>query len=375
MVEIRFKNTRKDFYENVNGLPLRVGDIVAVESNPGHDIGIVSLVGELVKNQMEKQGVKINSEFKKVYRKAKQVDIQKWKEAIGLELPTMLRTREMIRQLGLTMKLGDVEFQGDRTKAIFYYIADERVDFRQLIRIMADEFRIRVEMKQIGARQEAGRLGGIGPCGRELCCTTWLANFKTTTTNAARTQELSPNPQKLAGQCGKLKCCINYELEVYENEKKKFPPAYHDLETKEGMARHIKNDILKHLMYYEIKGEHTAILKAVPVHRVKEIMQLNRKGIIPDTLLDEKDMLETKKEVDYASNLNDQSLTRFELKPNKRPRKKSRKNYEKNPNNQKTENNQPDDSKPQKWNKKNNNNYKRRNDNPNNKNKQNQSND
>ncbi len=324
IVEVRFKNTRKGYYENVNALPLRVGDIIAVESSPGHDIGIVSLTGELVKNQLKKNGLTPESEFKKVYRKAKQTDIQKWKTAVELELPTMLRTREMIRKLGLDMKLGDVEFQGDKTKAIFYYIADERVDFRQLIKIMAEEFRIRVEMKQIGARQEAGRLGGIGPCGRELCCTTWLANFKSTTTHAARSQELSPNPQKLAGQCGKLKCCINYELQTYLHERKKFPAQNPELQTKEGNAKHVKNDILKHIMYYELRGEHTSVMTPVPIERVKEIMSLNRKGEIPEKLLREEDVEAIKKKVDYASDLNEDSLSRFEGKSTKNAKKKSR---------------------------------------------------
>jgi len=334
IVEVRFKNTRKGFYENVNGLPLRIGDIVAVESSPGHDIGIVSLTGELVKNQLSKNGESLKGEFKKVYRKAKQSDIQKWKTAVELELSTMLRTREMIRNLGLDMKLGDVEFQGDKTKAIFYYIADERVDFRQLIKIMAEEFRIRVEMKQIGARQEAGRLGGIGPCGRELCCTTWLANFRSTTTHAARAQELSPNPQKLAGQCGKLKCCINYELPTYVHERKKFPAQNADLETKQGKARHIKNDILKHIMYYELRGENTSVMTAVPIERVKEIMSMNNKGEIPEKLLRDEDLAIINKKDDYASDLNEDSLNRFEGQNKKKRKSRNKKRRNKNPHNQ-----------------------------------------
>jgi cell fate regulator YaaT (PSP1 superfamily) len=340
IVEVRFKNTRKGFYENVNGLPLRVGDIVAVESSPGHDIGIVSLTGELVKNQLSKNGESLKGEFKKVYRKAKQSDIQKWKTAVELELSTMLRTREMIRNLGLDMKLGDVEFQGDKTKAIFYYIADERVDFRQLIKIMAEEFRIRVEMKQIGARQEAGRLGGIGPCGRELCCTTWLANFRSTTTHAARAQELSPNPQKLAGQCGKLKCCINYELPTYVHERKKFPAQNADLETKQGKARHVKNDILKHIMYYELRGEHTSIMTAVPIERVKEIMSLNNKGEIPEKLLRDEDLAIINKKDDYASDLNEDSLNRFEGQNKKKRKSRNKKRRNKNPKHQGKQNNE-----------------------------------
>lgn len=333
IVEVRFKNTRKLFFENVNNLPLRIGDIVAVEASPGHDIGIVSLNGELVKNQLKRQGIKLDSEFKKVYRKAKLVDIQKWKQSVELEIPTMLRAREMIKYLHLVMKLGDVEFQGDRTKAIFYYIADERVDFRELIKMMAEEFKIRIEMKQIGARQEAGRLGGIGPCGRELCCTTWLANFKSSTTHAARTQELSPNPQKLAGQCGKLKCCINYELATYQYERKNFPDSIVDLITKQGTARHIKNDILKQIMYYGIMGDNANIMVAVPVDRVKEIMLLNKNGKIPETLIDQNTVVIPEKVIDYTNNLNQDSLSRFENKPKKKKNNKN-KRKRKNPKNQ-----------------------------------------
>lgn len=225
-VEVRFKNTRKDYYENVNNLKLEVGDLVAVEGSPGHDIGIVSLMGELVQTQMKKYKVTLNNgEYRKIYRKAKPNDIEKWKEAISREHQTMIRSRQISADLKLDMKIGDVEFQGDGTKAIFYYIADERVDFRQLIKVLAETFHIRIEMKQIGARQEAGRIGGIGPCGREICCSTWLNNFVSVATTAARCQEISLNPQKLAGQCGKLKCCLNYELACYIDAQKDFPPA------------------------------------------------------------------------------------------------------------------------------------------------------
>jgi cell fate regulator YaaT (PSP1 superfamily) len=322
IVEVRFKNTRKEYFENINGLSLHIGDVIAVESSPGHDIGIVSLTGDLVKLQLEKNKISLNGEFKKVYRKAKSTDIQKWKEAIEKELPVMLRTREMIRNLGLDMKLGDVEFQGDKTKAIFYYIANERVDFRELIKIMADEFKIRVEMKQIGARQEAGRLGGIGPCGRELCCTTWLANFRSATTTAARTQELSPNPQKLAGQCGKLKCCINYELPLYVHERKKFPSSEIEIKVKQGQVRHIKNDILKHIMYYEIRQEHSSVLSAVPIERVKEIIQLNKQGVIPETLLETDSATVEKKNTGYSNDFNQESLDRFPKNDNSKKKKK-----------------------------------------------------
>ena len=211
VVEVRFKNTRKEFFVNVNGLRLKKGDIVAVEASPGHDIGVVSLIGEIVKIQLRKHHISPDKqEFKKIYRKAKSADLEKWYEATSLEVSTMLETRKVAADLKLEMKIGDVEYQGDRTKAIFYYIADERVDFRELIKILAEKFKIRIEMRQIGARQEAGRIGGIGSCGRELCCSTWMTNFVSVTTNSARYQEISLNPQKLAGQCGKLKCCLNY---------------------------------------------------------------------------------------------------------------------------------------------------------------------
>lgn len=322
IVEIRLKNTRKLYFRNTNGLNLRQGDIVAVEGSPGHDIGVVSLTGELVKNQLKKNKLSPEDEFKIVYRKAKQADIIKWKEAVEKEIPTMLRTREMIKELGLDMKLGDVEFQGDKTKAIFYYIAEERVDFRKLIKIMADEFRIRVEMKQIGARQEAGRLGGIGPCGRELCCTTWLSNFVSATTHSARQQELSPNPQKLAGLCSKLKCCINYELPVYLDARKHFPATGVQLKTKKGTAHHVKNDIYKGLMYFEMKLEDNFITTPIPVERVKDILSLNKKGEMVESLEEYKHTQIVSDNIDYTNNLNQESLSRFE---NKKTQKKKRK--------------------------------------------------
>src|SRR5690554_2107677 len=239
IVEVRFKNTRKDFYRNVNNLKLKAGDLVAVEASPGHDIGIVSLTGELVTEQMKKYKVTtVNGELRKIYRHARPLDIDKWKEAISLEYETMIRSRQITADLKLNMKIGDVEYQGDRTKAIFYYIADERVDFRELIKVLAERFKVRIEMRQIGARQEAGRIGGIGPCGRELCCSTWMTNFKSVTTNAARYQEISLNPQKLAGQCGKLKCCLNYELDAYLDAQKDFPNTAIPLETEDGTWYH-----------------------------------------------------------------------------------------------------------------------------------------
>ena len=246
IVEIRFKNTRKGFYRNVNQLRLNRGDIVAVEASPGHDIGVVALTGNLVLKQLHKYGIRPDSEdIRKVYRKAKDADLDKWKEAIKKEHETMIRSRTFADRLKLNMKIGDVEFQGDKTKAIFYYIADERVDFRQLIKDLAEAFRVRIEMKQIGARQEAGRIGGIGSCGRELCCATWITNFVSVTTAAARYQEVSLNPQKLAGQCGKLKCCLNYEVTSYVDAQKDFPDRNIILKTKQGEAYFQKTDIYR----------------------------------------------------------------------------------------------------------------------------------
>ncbi|MGQ0827750.1 MAG: PSP1 domain-containing protein, partial [Bacteroidota bacterium] len=250
-VEIRFKNSRKDFYRNVNNLQLHVGDVVAVEASGGHDIGVISVSGELVRLQMKKRNVDpASEEIKKVYRKAKSTDIDKWKEAQSLEQATMYRARTFAVKLNLQMKISDVEYQGDRTKAIFYYTADERVDFRELIKVLADEFKVRIEMKQIGARQEASRLGGIGSCGRELCCSTWLTDFRSVSTSAARYQQLSLNPLKLAGQCGKLKCCLNYELDSYMDALKDFPEVNNvKLETDRGRAFHQKTDIFRRTMF------------------------------------------------------------------------------------------------------------------------------
>ncbi|PLX10030.1 MAG: hypothetical protein C0594_05465, partial [Marinilabiliales bacterium] len=243
LVEVRFKNTRKTIFKNVNLLPMKVGDIVAVEASPGHDIGIVSLAGPLVLKQAKKLNINPEkTELKKIYRKAKDTDVEKWKEAMALEHETMIIARKIADDLKLSMKIGDVEYQGDRTKAIFYYIADERVDFRELIKKLAEQFKVRVEMRQIGARQEAGRIGGIGSCGREICCSTWITNFVSVTTNSARHQEIALNPQKLAGQCGKLKCCLNYELDCYLDAQEGLPNKNIPLEIIEGIAYHQKTD-------------------------------------------------------------------------------------------------------------------------------------
>jgi cell fate regulator YaaT (PSP1 superfamily) len=288
LAEVRFKNTRKGFYRNINGLRIKKGDFVAVEASPGHDIGIISLTGELVLRQMRKYGILPDSEdLKKIYRKAKPADIDKWKETIALEHDTMIKSRKIAEKLNLAMKIGDVEYQGDKTKAIFYYIADERVDFRELIKVLADEFKIRIEMKQIGARQEAGRIGGIGSCGRELCCASWLSNFVSVTTSAARLQEVSLNPQKLAGQCGKLKCCLNYEVQCYIDAQRGFPSKDIILETEKGPAYHYKTDIYRRIMWYGSEKEEETItrLMPVPVERVIEIIELNKNNQkVPDLI-------------------------------------------------------------------------------------------
>jgi len=290
IVEVRFKNTRKGFYRNVNGLRLEVGDIVAVEASPGHDIGRISMTGPLTNLQMKKLRTHHSAEdLKKVYRKAKTADIIKWEEARSLENSTMLRSRKIAEDLKLDMKIGDVEYQGDKTKAIFYYIADERVDFRQLIKVLADEFKVRIEMRQIGARQEAGRIGGIGACGRELCCSTHITNFISVTTTHAKYQELSLNPQKLAGQCGKLKCCLNFELDCYVDAQKSFPPRDIPLELSHSKAYFQKMEVHKGIYWYVTDPDAPTSLTPVPVDRVKEIQAMNRKGQKPDKLVKDKD--------------------------------------------------------------------------------------
>ena len=324
VVEIRFKNTRKGYYRNVNDLRLKRGDIVAVEASPGHDIGVVTLTGNIVLIQLKKYGIPEDSEdIRKVYRKAKQVDIEKWKEAIALEHDTMIKSRTFAERLNLDMKIGDVEYQGDKTKAIFYYIADERVDFRQLIKDLAEAFRIRIEMKQIGARQEAGRIGGIGSCGRELCCSTWITNFVSVTTAAARYQEVSLNPQKLAGQCGKLKCCLNYEISSYFDAQKDFPDRSVILNTGEGEAFHQKTDIYRRIYWYSFDRQIALNLTPVPVERVGYIIEENKKGKIPEKLIEFEENTPVA-EKEYSDVIGQDSLTRFEGKKNKKKRKKKR---------------------------------------------------
>jgi cell fate regulator YaaT (PSP1 superfamily) len=313
IIEVQFKNTRKSFYKNLNRLNLSKGDVIAVEASPGHDIGTVTLTGWLVKLQMKKVGIDPNStELKKIYRKAKPADIEKWLEAISLEHNTMIRTRQIVSDLGLNMKIGDVEYQGDKTKAVFYYIADERVDFRELIKILADEFQIRIEMRQIGARQEAGRIGGIGSCGRELCCASWINNFVSVTTNSARIQEVSLNPQKLAGQCGKLKCCLNYEVDCYIDARKDFPKTTIPLETKDASYYHLKTDIFNRIMWYSTDPNSGVNLIAVPVDRVKEIIEINREGQKPLKLVEAAFAITDDKELSYSNVIQEESVTRFD---------------------------------------------------------------
>lgn len=317
-VEVRFKNSRKEFYRNTNPFSLKVGDVIAVEASPGHDIGIVSLAGELVRAQMKKKNVKPDSsEIKKVYRIAKQTDIDKWKEAQDLEQETMMQARTMARFLKLQMKISDVEYQGDKSKAIFYYTAEGRVDFRQLIKDFAGAFKVRIEMKQITLRIEASRVGGIGDCGRELCCSTWLTDFRAVNTTAARYQQLSINPIKLAGQCGKLKCCLNYELDSYLDAIKDFPNPEIKLETLNGWAFHVKTDIFKRKMWYIYENERGVFIE-LPVDRVKEVIALNKAGKKPDELRSAQVISAPKiKEPDYQNVVGQDSISRFDRGKNK----------------------------------------------------------
>lgn len=285
-VEIRFKNSRKEFFRINTDYDIQEGDIVAVESTPGHDIGIVTLAGEACRIQMKKKNVNpANENIRKVYRKARATDIEKWISSVEIEDKTMFRSRQAADELELEMKISDVEYQGDGTKAIFYYTADERIDFRQLIKTLAELFRVRIEMRQIGVRQEASRLGGIGSCGRELCCSTWLTKFQSVTTQAARAQQLALNPQKLAGQCSKLKCCLNYEYDVYVDALKEYPDLKIPLKTKKGNCYHQKTEVFKKLMWYSYEGDEMNMMP-VPLDKVKEIMKMNSKGKLPEKLED-----------------------------------------------------------------------------------------
>lgn len=309
LVEVQFKNTRKGYYKNSNRIPLEKGDIVAVEATPGHDIGVVTLTGRLVPLQMRKANIKSEADIKRIYRKAKQVDMDKYNEAKAREHITMIRSRQIAQSLNLNMKIGDVEYQGDGNKAIFYYIADERVDFRQLIKVLADAFHVRIEMKQIGARQEAGRIGGIGPCGRELCCATWMTSFVSVSTSAARFQDISLNPQKLAGQCAKLKCCLNYEVDCYVEAQKRLPSKEITLETQDGTFYFFKADILSNQITYSSDKSVPANLVTISSRRAFEVINMNKRGIKPEKLNDESLHAEPARPIDL---LEQESLTRFD---------------------------------------------------------------
>ncbi len=322
--EVRFKNTRRSYYQNVNNLDLKRGDIVAVEAQPGHDIGIVSLTGDMVAKQMRRVGFNPhNGEFKKIYRKARPYDIEKWQEAIALEHETMIASRQIAADMGLNMKIGDVEYQGDGVKAIFYYIADERVDFRELIKVFAERFRIRIEMKQIGARQEAGRIGGIGACGRELCCASWMSSFSSVTTNAARMQEISLNPQKLAGQCSKLKCCLMHEYDVYADARRTIPRLRDALQTLDGEYYLVKIDPLAQTMTFSTSKGAMVNLTTLPISRVKEIMAINRAGEKAETLLGDSEN-ENGKIAEPTYRHEEDSITRFDSKSKRNKRNKRR---------------------------------------------------
>ena len=319
IVEVQFKNTRKGFYRNSNKLKLCKGDIVAVEASPGHDIGTVTLTGRLVPLQMKKANLKPDTEIKRIYRKAKNVDMEKFQEAKAREHDTMIRSRQIALDLGLDMKIGDVEYQGDGNKAIFYYIADERVDFRQLIKVLAEAFRVRIEMKQIGARQEAGRIGGIGPCGRELCCATWMTSFVSVSTGAARYQDISLNPQKLAGQCAKLKCCLNYEVDVYVEAQKRLPSKEITLETTEGTYYFFKADILKGLLTYSTDKSFLANAVTITARNAFDVINMNKRGEKPESLTDANPS--EQKTFDLVEQ---ESLTRFDKRRGNNKRKKKK---------------------------------------------------
>lgn len=324
LVEVQFKNTRKGYYHNINNLGLQKGDIVAVEASPGHDIGVVTLTGKLVELQVAKVHFKSPDDIKRIYRHATQGDIDKWEEAKSREHGTMIQSRQIAKDLQLKMKIGDVEYQGDGNKAIFYYIADERVDFRQLIKVLAETFHVRIEMKQIGARQEAGRIGGTGPCGRELCCATWMKSFSSVSTVAARFQDLSMNPQKLAGMCAKLKCCLNYEVDNYMEAGKKMPPKDAVLQTMEGDFYLFKQDILAGIVTYSSDKRMAANLQTITAARALEIIAMNKHGEKPGDLLEDGERIKEKKPDDIFAG----DVTRFD-KPKKKKSKGNNKSQEK----------------------------------------------
>jgi len=320
-VEVQFKNTRKGYYINKDRLTLKKGDIVAVEASPGHDVGTVAMTGKLVICQMHKNRYRFDDTPKKIYRLARQADLDKYEEAKKLEHETMIRSRQIAAELGLNMKIGDVEYQADGNKAIFYYIADERVDFRQLIKVLADTFHIRVEMKQIGARQEAGRIGGIGPCGRELCCSAWMSNFISVATDAARYQDLSMNPQKLAGQCAKLKCCLNYEVDAYVEGRKQLPSRKIELVTADNTYYHFKTDIFKKEITYSTDKNTPVNLLTISSKRAFDIINMNKNGEKPFSLLSD---TATKEEKHDSKDILDDSISRFDKEKGRRKKRKKR---------------------------------------------------
>ena len=327
LVEVQFKNTRKGYYHNVNKLDLQKGDIVAVEASPGHDIGVVSLTGRLVKLQLKKANLKSADDIKRIYRIAKAVDMDKYYEAKSREHDTMIQSRQIAKDLGLQMKIGDVEYQGDGNKAIFYYIADERVDFRQLIKVLADTFHVRIEMKQIGARQEAGRIGGTGPCGRELCCATWMKNFVSVSTNAARIQDISLNPQKLAGMCAKLKCCLNYEADDYVEASRKMPSRDVVLQTLDSDYYLFKTDILAGLATYSTDKGIAANLETITADRARAIIEMNKRGEKPESLTEDGKNKGQEKPADLLA---DADISRFDKTKKKKKNKKKQPKDERN---------------------------------------------
>ena len=342
LVEVQFKNTRKGYYHNVNNLDLKKGDIVAVEANPGHDIGVVTLTGRLVKLQIKKANLKSADDIKRVYRLAKQVDMDKYEEAKSREHGTMIQSRQIAKDLGLQMKIGDVEYQGDGNKAIFYYIADERVDFRQLIKVLAETFHVRIEMKQIGARQEAGRIGGTGPCGRELCCATWMKNFVSVGTTAARFQDISLNPQKLAGMCAKLKCCLNYEVDDYVEAGKKMPSREVMLQTLDSDYYLFKTDILAGLCTYSTDKNIAANLETISAERARQIIEMNKRGEKPENLCED-GKAQPERPIDLLA---DTDVSRFDK--SKKKKKKPAQNRQRQPRNneQPRNNDQPRNEQP-----------------------------
>ena len=318
LVEVQFKNTRKGYYHNSNLLSLEKGTMVIVESNPGFDLGEVTLTGRLVATQIQKSHINLERyEIRNIIRMANEEDLQRAEEAHSKEQATMIQARQLAKSLGLEMKIGDVEYQGDGTKAIFYYIAEGRVDFRQLIKVYAETFRIRIEMKQIGARQEAGRIGGTGPCGRELCCSTWMTQFSSVGTNAARLQNISLNPQKLAGQCAKLKCCLNYEVPIYEEAVKKIPPRHIHLETQDATYYFFSSDPLKGEVTYSTDAHHPANLQTIHAKQAKEIIEMNKRGEKPISLGGKDTAVESVK-IDYQNVVGQDDLTRFDKKKQNR---------------------------------------------------------